>query len=625
MSRLYKEPWYVGLMQKHAGINLDEGSSNKWGQEIFDYIKNSFPFLNEGLSAVLFKSMNEKDGSAIAQIEYSPLKMTIPILVEKFKVNLPDIGLIDGKVYPLDQKYLERVIANKSVMGNEVENKRKDIGFINSLFTAIDADGLGDPMTDARGKFGSIERLKQAFDSFGVRSPVLQEMERKIAAYEPEEVEVVASVFSSGDTPYHYDGLTLEKRANEKPRLNRFRVGRMRNVNVTEKPKCKHKDYAVSSSTDDSFAFPDVQRIKGICTATDILTEHGLRDGMVIGRMFSSTNKVHRKERSLVLTPNKDGAVSWAYGEPFGVRKDTSELFLPLKDVSEEAPFSKWVVFGYMDRISVPYLCQAIQRIRMGEKGNIEVVLDMIDIDGAKSRLWLKDGIVKPIKISKDKLVKEGYGVIAGTDADVYLVPNYKILQLPDSKIELVDKMSVENAIKEKHENEYPIPVKFHRLSDDTYDLTVGDEKRNVTEKQASLFSQYYIGENVFIPEKTYRIKEAEHPQKIKVTGLQDVGYFLKVADFIDTYPQLRESLTAYGEKQASIEKLVNDVSGIEAIDEEMVANPEELVEDLKDIHSRIGKILLLSRLGKVEVSENVLGGAYKSLTTLINTISGTV
>ena len=111
-----------------------------------------------------------------------------------------------------------------------------------------------------------------------------------------------------------------------------------------------------------------------------------------------------------------------------------------------------------------------------------------------------------------------------------------------------------------------------------------------------------------------YNFKTAAHAEKD--WGMLDKyrGEWIKAAYLITKNNAI---------KLAEVESVVNDIVGVEFLDNSNVGSSAEALDLLGKTLNKVGQLLLLARMSKVELSENVLTKTFYAINELINEIRG--
>jgi len=107
---------------KQAAVTLPPDEA-EWVPTIIDDLQMQFPELGYSSLRVNFNAKNANEGVATGDIQVDE-RMSIPFVVDKFKLQPFDMFLHDSELYPMTRRSLSNVLNNKAEFGELVEPGR---------------------------------------------------------------------------------------------------------------------------------------------------------------------------------------------------------------------------------------------------------------------------------------------------------------------------------------------------------------------------------------------------------------------------------------------------------------------------------------------------------------------
>lgn len=118
MDNLFITERVLGDFTKEANVKLSK-NPDEWMQEVVKFLHQSYPWLAEAKVQVNFNRVDAENGAGIGQIQLDE-KVSIPLVVDKFRLAPLDVFWVDGKLHPLTKSSLQEIIQGTN-LGKAVE------------------------------------------------------------------------------------------------------------------------------------------------------------------------------------------------------------------------------------------------------------------------------------------------------------------------------------------------------------------------------------------------------------------------------------------------------------------------------------------------------------------------
>jgi len=670
-------------MIKISSLSLENIDQAKWAEKVNEYVNEKYPRLSEGFRSVKFSEIDQENGNAVGTMawRYGDNSISIPIIVDDFKMKEPDLAIRAGKIIPTDYDYIRQNLMemDDGVIHNEEIDHSQQMDYISSIFEVNDVDDKGHP---SGMKIGSATRtaILSALEEIPGQTIISSDQIEKLkTATCIDEMEFVTDyiVTEDEDNPYHYSGMAMRKKAN----------GEMRVDQLNSIPEYKltqiHNECELNKVAETLWLTPevikkDIKPIKRITSSgkyqviinekpclgraiTPLISITGEGNKSVLFIAYKSNTKdsddtFGESTRSINEPACSNGyniegePTSWQYGDIYGVNlsKDDikgEEVRIELEEASiTQGLVGKNVVFiSYPNNISIPYVVDDFEKINLGKDNEAVEVLDisMSDKTGKGIRVWLNQPVTKPIKADKAKMNSGEYSIISNTDRDVWLLPaNYRVFCLPNERIDVEKPSEYIGNVMEQKIAEYSETISVSKIAEDEYEVsTSGIKLDRLTKSAANLYVRNYMGREVgdiddLQYDTDYNIKktaEVEIGTPGKEYSIIDKyrGEWFKVAQVVKNDKSIKEAIDRFNNspnhnfKFADVSDIVKNISQVEFIDDNNSKGVKDILPLLNDSIDRIGQLLLLTRLSRIELNGNIVDRAFKALTTLYNEIKG--
>ena len=620
------QPFESVKVEKLA-YDLSNVEPEEYRKEIKRYIQNLYPYMASGLQYVNFSSPPNDEGNAIGSIVFDSdgVEITIPIIMEEKVLKEPTVGICKGKVVPLDKNYLEYAIDypeyGEQISENELPENMQYITQ-NGLFQGSDT--------------GQFKRAS-----------------------------VVGTIFEEDiDNPYHYYGTILSKTAE-----NRLEVKDMLYCNSSEMLAIlrESEEFQDKNANEDKSISGD-RRIIDVPSTRKITDSGYYRNVMAGGKtvpmdvhanLFSIEGGKTKSlghtygegDHSLTCNTESTGSDNrgmWCYGDAYGSgyvgeERDKYRIELmsgtPMDAQGWHIVFSRPVAIkrsdGYRQEaqsLSSPYKVNSVETLTYGPSGEKAMVMMVKSLnDDNHYKLIITDAVSEIKKVDSEKLKNSNLRYLGDNGEDVYMVPeNYLICILPNSMRQFDGQNSGYASIVREIEKDYDNNMSIVDKGSGKYTVNVsnGDTEtnhRDVSKNAALLLANYYTGQkhasiSEYKTDGLYAFKgdiAPRMPNRIGASILSKyAGEYKSLAIYIDN---LGDDL----KKSAEIGDLVDKITGIEkTVDDEHIdtSNALQLIDN---VISKIGEMLLMSRIGKNNLSESILSRALYAMVKMSNEIRG--
>jgi len=639
---------------KKAALEVSLENEEAWKKDIDEYVNNKYQELSSGLRGVNFKRTKEESGDAVGEIVYNSggVNFIIPIILEDFKLKEPDVGIMGNKVIPVDSGFIEWISSRNSQSGEIVDTEddlTTDMSFLQSIFDDTVINNEGAPVGQSI-KAAALNSTMDNISKFISELPSEVPNIKKIAdivksatsKYPTNDSPLDIILEEDIDNPYHYFGAILEKDASG----NLFvKEGYYSHQDVD--------DLGVLTRNESDIIDPkgcDINKLAAEIPIVGKISESGRHDQVVgfdydlgyicinvVSGLFPLFGEIDQS-KSLAVGEERRAQVdgrfieeercSWMFGDLYGSKpEDVGEVLVKTdllhqteKYTSKDFILGRSIYFELGDKITPPYKVLNEERSKDMSINTNRLLIDVEDFKGKRVRLWIMPDLTSVVKANKNKMRKNGFSTVAEFNGDIYLVPaSYNIKILPETHLAAKDPKVAYKEIIRKVANEFDGTFSVSDLKDGTYSIMVDEvEHSNMSKEAALLYSRYYINSGV------------EDLSDIDLDG----EYNYKIAKDVDRWgvldPYRGEWIKAAyliskksNEKLAEVESVVNDLVGIEFLDNSNIGSIEEVLSLLLNTLDRIGQLLILSRASKVELSENVLTKTFYAMTDLVNEIRG--
>ncbi len=617
-----------------VSYTLRGSSADEWKSEIIDVFRKKYPFLTRGIKTLNLKQEDEKSQSLIAElvVDYNGEKLIVPIIVSDGELKSPDIAFIDSKEVsvPIDESILCDRIGSKTNVG-EIVSKNK----VMNNYEYLTQNGLfeGDESYSA-----------------------------KYASGEP--IEIVHYEYSPDkDIPYHYNVSFVTKTASGLDVINSYcnasKLNVIKDMFSKKAEETEHK--TISSEVRDT---PVVKKI----------TSSGRYDGVLLGDKILradiyAVKPFFGRDKGDSLVVSSDGALI-GYGEAYAAVREDCPLpslnaerlqsndyvqilkgfcNVSIEDANrngEQSPRGNFTYFVVSSLSNLSYNDKSPSPLsELFESRGENLYTDPIKNikiytikarsmnDGEERFLVFGYPCSKVTKVSKDVLKSLGYVFMSNEDVSYFMVPQgmavigfdsgcSKLVSLGEAKKhfrQLVDKVAsalTDRIVYSKDGNGYDVCLDIDGKT---------NVLRGVSKTAALAVLNYVLGESYTsldaIPEKeTYMFKIAmPTPRKEK-----DFSAFKALkSDLFKLASYIEEVLPEKIFKLADAGSLVNDLIGEDYDDFRWEDESAEIINQMHKLLTKISELLIMVRIGKVDISESVLSRAMYALTDAIREVKG--
>jgi len=657
-------------MIKISALKVDMQDITKWGDEINRHMSQVFPFLSEGLRPVVFSEKDAESGNAIGTVAWrnGDKSITIPVIIDDYRFADPDLATMGDKVIPLDENFIKQLL-EQDMQGevNYETEPSEQMDYISSIFDPTEMDSRGNPygikiasstrdkIVDVLSKFPDTKFMPE--DSYAKL--------KTASCMDQVKIPIDCLLYEEPDSPYHYSGAILYKSAGKPLEVE----------NVSHKPEGDVKklrdDITMAKAAEYLYLRPD--RLKSEMPQLKLIAKNGRhqvivdnkeRDAVAFVNLYSIDG--NSSSKALVIV-NKDGecikssgdpvewppalAPTWQYGEIYGKdnepNRETREIgdsIIELDKFDNSPIFNeKYIVFVVSKgNLSVPYKMAKYEEYKIGSKGDVVKLADLESMaSGAIIRVWLGHNITKPVLANKEKMRDSEYKALMDTSYPIYLLPaNYEIYELPGKPTQpAIAGEYLKDILAEKIAS-FNGRLTLSDSSAGLYSINVctpveGIVHSDLDKTAALLYIRNYMGSSIeklaYIQlDKEYDIKLPESHKDVDLAPLDKYrGEWMKLAYCISHDDKLLKTVEyinkggAFKSKVADVSDVVKSLSNIEYADNDNIGGVKNILPLLEEVLDRVGQLLLISRLSKIDLSEPILARAFKAVTELHNEIKG--
>ena len=688
VSKLFRPKMEVFPMFKGALLEVSLKDASKWSAEVEDYLNKKFPYLSGELRPVNFSETDAEEGAAVGTVVWSSggKSITIPIIIEEFKLKEPDLAIQGEKIIPLNEEFINWRKEEGSVGElREETDPTEHMDYVKGLFEVTDVDDQGNPIgVKTSASRSTIERVQKIID-FLPRSDVLPVdllNNIKIAKC-PEDIKdpIDCVLDEIPEKPFHFRGTVLFKEGTGSLIMEDIEIAASEAKKIREKVAQQGK--TTSLYFDAEKLKDEIPIVKKIAKSGryKVFVDGKMRESQVFCDLFTVEGS-NPAENSLVycrnnedkdvpnepIAPKSDDAIKpteqiveyWQYGKIYGANIDpetSKDKYVSLNlDVEKMDGFPDlekgYFIFVVPDHsISSPYKIIRYQEYKLGKHGETIKLLDAMSLaTGHKIRCWLEQNVVKPTKINKAKMRTNEYAPLTDIEYDIYMIPDaYKVYLLPRDKDEPIVPQDHYKELFDEKQKDFVDDFTV-KTSDEYgpgyYDIEVLDHNSygslvsftGLDKNAAFLYARHYMGttiddlKRIKLGEK-YRILPIEKNatafdispfERYRGEWIKTAYMILnnkpiqRVAKYIHTNPKKFPHF-----KLADVKDLVDSITSVEFADKQNIGSVKDIIPVLIKSTNMVGQLLLVSRVSKIDLSENVLARCFKALVELINEIRG--
>jgi hypothetical protein len=118
MENLFITEKVLGDFQKEANVKLSK-NPDEWMQEVVKFLHQSYPWLADAKLQVNFNRVDAENGVGVGQIQLDD-KVSIPLIVDNFRLSPLDVFWVNGKLHPLTKSSLQEIVQGTD-LGKAVE------------------------------------------------------------------------------------------------------------------------------------------------------------------------------------------------------------------------------------------------------------------------------------------------------------------------------------------------------------------------------------------------------------------------------------------------------------------------------------------------------------------------
>jgi len=118
MENLFITERVLGTFEKEANVKLSK-NPDEWMQEVVKFLHQSYPWLADAKVQVNFNRVDAENGAGVGQIQLDE-KVSIPLVVDNFRLSPLDVFWVNGKLHPLTKSSLQEIIQG-TTLGEPVE------------------------------------------------------------------------------------------------------------------------------------------------------------------------------------------------------------------------------------------------------------------------------------------------------------------------------------------------------------------------------------------------------------------------------------------------------------------------------------------------------------------------
>lgn len=617
------EPFANVVVEKRA-YDISDIEPENYRKEIKGYVQSLYPFLSSGLQNVNYKKPPDEEGNAIGFIQYEAngIAITIPVIIDEYNLKEPTVGIYNGRAIPIDKEYISYLV-DEPEYGTQVSDQELP---------------------------GNMQYITQSGLFQNNDSGIYKSSER-----------IISTLFDEDrNNPYHYYGTIIKKAYDN-------------TISVDDSIYCAAAEMLkmVKEAEDNK----ELAKCEGMCTrkiaeevpAVQKLSDTGKYRSVMIGgavrpcRVFADLFRIEGgetkayaetvAEEEMLECSNPTGGKTpelptWGYGDVYGTGFEYADQGLYHDNVKPQDASMSYMMFSTMQKrknhnglgsnhadraYSVPYYVDMVEDMAYGEGEKATVMHVKSMADGHRYKFIITDKVAEVKKIDQGKLKGSPLRYMYDEVEDVYLVPNtYGIVGIGNNRVDLDGYKDGYTQMIKDIESEYPNQMTILSKGANLYTVNVSDgggtyKHANVSGNGALLLANYYTGNdhsniNEYKTDTSYAYKGDTEKKAIYRGNVKPIrqyrGEYKKLAALLST---MSEGI----KKVADIEPVVDGLIGIEgAIDDEHV-DTTNISKSIDNVIGRISELLLMSRLGKNELSESILTRALHALVGLSNELRG--
>jgi hypothetical protein len=657
---------------KKASTKVNMDDPKKWEEDVEEYLKQKFPSISHGFRPVQFKEKDGVTGSALGMVAWRRGKdtLSIPIIIDDFKLHEPDMAVMDNHVIPLDVDYLNNMMPKDIEAGINYETDPiNDWDYVGGLFDVTEYDDKGNPygirmsaQSETRDKLASV--LSKIKDQKCFSEKIAGYM--KIATCVDEQKAPVECYFEEiRGIPYHYKGAALIEDMQGNDTIEHYIDASEEQVSTILKNIDNRKTAAQDNKQLHNITYNKLLEHDVITTSgtyyNSIMGKRGIRTANVIadvknikGDKTGWTLILAKEERNKLSGSNgyKYYPAMWQYGpkayyyktEKNAIFNEADEKYtLPsgCREVNESSVGKICIFYLPLSGITAPYEITRYQKFYLGSNREKIELLDIDDIgSGERFRLWLSQPVIKPTMVDMEKLNKSNYSIIDGGGRELLLMPyGLEMSYLAGERQPIIIPETLRRMI-EKRAAEANVETVITNTGNGYYDIDIktnsGIRKLSEMDKTAALlYARKYINNNIESIDDVESGKKYASIMDIKANKVdlspmdKYRGEWIKVAQEILSSVKLQKFVgnikdkTQLGEKIAGIKEIADSLIRVDLSDSGNIKGEEEILPMVRDAIDKIGQLLLVTRLSKSDLSITILSRAFAAMTDLHNEIKG--
>lgn len=118
MDNLFITESVLGTFEKEASVKLSK-NPDEWMEEVVKFLHQSYPWLADAKVQVNFNRVDAENGAGVGQIQLDE-KVSIPLVVDNFRLSPLDVFWVNGKLHPLTKSSLQEIVQG-TTLGKPVE------------------------------------------------------------------------------------------------------------------------------------------------------------------------------------------------------------------------------------------------------------------------------------------------------------------------------------------------------------------------------------------------------------------------------------------------------------------------------------------------------------------------
>jgi len=108
MDNLFITEKVLGEFTKEANVKLSKNPDD-WMQEVVKFLHQSYPWLADAKIQVNFNRVDADNGMGVGQIQLDD-KVSVPLVVDNFRLSPLDVFWVNGKLHPLTKSSLQEIV-----------------------------------------------------------------------------------------------------------------------------------------------------------------------------------------------------------------------------------------------------------------------------------------------------------------------------------------------------------------------------------------------------------------------------------------------------------------------------------------------------------------------------------